>query len=231
MTKKYYAVKKGKQKGVYNSWADCQKQIAGVSGAIFKSFTNYDEARKFADSDPILTYKLALDLDFGDYDIICHSDGGCRNHGNKKGNHVQPNDSSAWACLVENHLTGEKIPLTDGDYGKTNNYMEVLGVMNGLKYLVQHNLLDKKILFVCDSKYALNASDPAWLKDKEKQDFNIPNGDLWAIINNLLKMNFKDVDLTWAWIHGHSGETGNDFVDNLLNKTMNKLDKKRDAHE
>ncbi len=47
MAKKFYAVKAGRVPGVYGTWADCQKQINGFSGAVFKSFTSEEEAVQF----------------------------------------------------------------------------------------------------------------------------------------------------------------------------------------
>lgn len=35
---KFYTVRKGHQPGVYTSWAECQAQVKGFSGAEFKSF-------------------------------------------------------------------------------------------------------------------------------------------------------------------------------------------------
>ena len=45
--KKYYAVKKGLTPGIYTSWADCQVQINGYSGAIYKGFATKEEAMDF----------------------------------------------------------------------------------------------------------------------------------------------------------------------------------------
>lgn len=48
---KYYVVWRGREKGVFDSWADCQAQISGVSGAEFKSFARREDAEKaFAES-------------------------------------------------------------------------------------------------------------------------------------------------------------------------------------
>ncbi|MDO5017771.1 MAG: ribonuclease H family protein [Lagierella massiliensis] len=44
---KYYAVKKGRKPGIYNSWDQCKKQIDGFSGAVFKKFSDKLEAKKF----------------------------------------------------------------------------------------------------------------------------------------------------------------------------------------
>lgn len=47
MASKYYAVKKGKKPGIYRSWNECKTQVAGYSGAVYKSFTSMEEAEKF----------------------------------------------------------------------------------------------------------------------------------------------------------------------------------------
>ncbi|MGG3805356.1 viroplasmin family protein [Metabacillus fastidiosus] len=45
--KKYYAVKVGKVTGIYETWADCQKQVNGYNGAVFKGFGTKAEAEQF----------------------------------------------------------------------------------------------------------------------------------------------------------------------------------------
>lgn len=47
MAKKFYAVKAGRMPGVYETWAECQKQIHGFSGASYKSFPTKEEAAAF----------------------------------------------------------------------------------------------------------------------------------------------------------------------------------------
>ena len=47
MAKKYYAVRQGRVPGVYTTWADCEKQVKGFGGAIYKSFPTEAEARAF----------------------------------------------------------------------------------------------------------------------------------------------------------------------------------------
>ena len=47
MTKKYYAVKKGRIPGIYETWDECKEQTSGFSGPVFKSFQTLKEAEKF----------------------------------------------------------------------------------------------------------------------------------------------------------------------------------------
>ncbi|MFQ4142839.1 ribonuclease H family protein [Chlorogloeopsis sp. ULAP02] len=43
-SKKYYAVFKGRKTGIFTSWAECEEQIKGFSGALYKSFRTRGEA-------------------------------------------------------------------------------------------------------------------------------------------------------------------------------------------
>lgn len=45
--KKYYAVVKGRKTGIFDNWEECKKHIEGYSGAIYKGFTNYEDAYNF----------------------------------------------------------------------------------------------------------------------------------------------------------------------------------------
>lgn len=44
MPKKVYAVRVGRSCGLFTSWADCEKQVAGFPGARYKSFATAQEA-------------------------------------------------------------------------------------------------------------------------------------------------------------------------------------------
>ncbi len=50
--KKFYAVKKGYETGIFNTWADCQKQTQGYKGALFKSFTVKEDAVAYLNDVP-----------------------------------------------------------------------------------------------------------------------------------------------------------------------------------
>ena len=48
MAKKYYAVKNGKSgDGIYQSWAECEAQVKGAPGVLFKGFATRAEAEAF----------------------------------------------------------------------------------------------------------------------------------------------------------------------------------------
>ena len=71
MAKKYYAVKEGRTPGIYETWAECQKQISGFSGAVYKSFASREEAQSFvsgASQKPTMEETQAVAYVDGSYD-------------------------------------------------------------------------------------------------------------------------------------------------------------------
>lgn len=47
MAKKYYAVRKGLKKGIFNTWDECKINVLGYSGAEYKSFPTMEEAEEY----------------------------------------------------------------------------------------------------------------------------------------------------------------------------------------
>ena len=47
MAQKFYAVKVGRKCGIYNDWESCKKQVDKYAGAVYKSFTNLEDAQKY----------------------------------------------------------------------------------------------------------------------------------------------------------------------------------------
>ena len=57
----YYAVQKGRHPGVYENWSDCQREVIGAAGAVFKKFKTRAEAEAFVEADG-----YDLELPFGE---------------------------------------------------------------------------------------------------------------------------------------------------------------------
>ena len=45
--KKVYAVKKGKQTGLFYSWNECKESVSGYPGAEYKGFETEEEAKNY----------------------------------------------------------------------------------------------------------------------------------------------------------------------------------------
>ena len=44
---KFYAVRKGRNPGVYSTWSDCEKNVKGFAGAEYKSFPTEQDAQSY----------------------------------------------------------------------------------------------------------------------------------------------------------------------------------------
>lgn len=46
---KFYAVREGREKGIYPTWAECKEQVDKYKGAVYKSFSTIKEAQAYLD--------------------------------------------------------------------------------------------------------------------------------------------------------------------------------------
>lgn len=94
-----------------------------------------------------------------------------------------------------------------GGYETTNNRMELLGVIEGLKLLKE----PCNVTVVSDSQYvtkAINGSLATWEKRKFK---NVKNVDLWR---EYIKVS-KRHTIKGVWVRGHNGHPENERCDAL----------------
>ena len=85
--KKFYAVKEGRETGIFRSWAECKKVITGYSGAEYKSFKDLETAKDYLNdfksqekeidelnSDEMIAYvdgSHNQEIDYYSYGAIC----------------------------------------------------------------------------------------------------------------------------------------------------------------
>lgn len=222
--KKYYAVRNGRKIGIYNNWHDAKIQINHYSNAQFKSFTSLADAQDYMHPDP--RYSKGKKKKFkGNLYATVYTDGGCRNHGNVKGGHVHEDDKAAWAYLIEWDKGKSNYSYSGGEYGATNNRMELTAVIEAMDELINRGMNRKPIKFCLDSKYIINTVNNEWIFDWYKNDWTkskgtIANVDLWKKFYNEY-IQFSDT--VFEWVKGHNGNVGNEFVDRKLNEYMDKM--------
>lgn len=74
MAKYYYAVKNGRNIGIFNTWAECEEQVKGYSNAVYKKFSTYEEASEFVNGDSNVAEDKGID-ELKDNEIIAYVDG------------------------------------------------------------------------------------------------------------------------------------------------------------
>ena len=76
MKKNYYAVKEGREPGIYPTWKDCEKQVKGYTGAIYKKFTTEKEAEDFIKGESDGGKKTIMEeSDLKDNEALAYVDG------------------------------------------------------------------------------------------------------------------------------------------------------------
>ncbi|WP_125713417.1 ribonuclease H family protein [Companilactobacillus kedongensis] len=222
---KYYAVRRGKKTGIYRTWAECKAQVDGFTGARYKSFPTETEAKEFMNGkDEFKKSAPKKVVKIEDFEVVVYTDGGSRNHGNVKGGHVRTDDKAAWAYHIS--VDSETFEGTDGEFGATNNRMEIMALIESIKRLNKLSLNDCKIVFVLDSQYVLNAINKGWLNGWKRRGFKKADGtapinvELWRELDKLLPI---VTDKTFEWTKGHANNVGNNRVDALLNQTMDRM--------
>ncbi len=155
--KKYYVVWKGRKTGIFTTWAECEAQVKGFTGARFKSFPSKEEAEEAFATGASTTAKTKT------------------NTATKRKNNIDINEEVDWdsisvdvGCrgnpgIVEykgvDTKTGEILFYHDEIHIGTNNMGEFLAIVHGLAYLKQQ---DSAKTIYSDSMTAIK-----WVKQKK----------------------------------------------------------------
>ena len=131
-------------------------------------------------------------------EIVIYTDGSSRGNPGPGGYGV--------VLMYNNHIK----ELSGGFKKTTNNRMELLAVIEGLKAL---KTTDIPITIYSDSQYIVNSISKGWLKNWIRTDFKggKKNKDLWTQYYQLSK-NFK---IKIVWVKGHADNPYNNRCDEL----------------
>lgn len=124
--------------------------------------------------------------------ITIYTDGAVINNGSKY-------SKCGWAYKLM--YRGQSKFKSGNMRGKTNNYMEMLAVLNALKIITDKSI---PVEIYSDSQYVTKTING---------EYRIgANADLWKELMNAYK-EFKDIKI--IWVRGHSGNAHNEQVDKL----------------
>jgi ribonuclease HI len=129
--------------------------------------------------------------------------------GARKGDKV-----GGWGCLIR---YGKHIKeIFGGELDTTNNRMEMMGVIEGLRALTRNGL---KVHIVTDSQYVIKGITEwmdGWVRRKWKtlEGEDVKNKDLWLDLVDEIEAH---EEVTWQWVKGHKGHPENERADALAN--------------
>ena len=206
---KYYVVWKGVSPGVYHSWTDCQLQIKGYEGALYKSFDTREEAEQaFASSAFHYVGKNAVKKEETprqlpeNFDMNCLAvDAACSGNPGPGG----------WGAVLR--YNGHEKEISGGEADTTNNRMELSAVINALAMLKE----PCKVTLYSDSQYVCNALKLGWAKKWKANNWmrnkkeKALNPELWDRLLTLYDTHEVEI----VWVKGHAGHPENERCDRL----------------
>lgn len=140
--------------------------------------------------------------------VELYTDGACRGNPGPGG----------WAALL---IAGSvRKELSGAEAATTNNRMELTAAIEGLSALKRRCA----VRLYTDSKYVLQGVTE-WLPQWKARGWRtaarapVKNQDLWQQLDQAVAAQ----DIEWRWVRGHSGEAGNEHVDQLANRAIDRL--------
>ena len=209
MTKQYfYAVRKGLKVGIYNSWAECENQVKGISGSEFKRFSTLDEANQYLENLDFRTTTSSSSIEnrnvYVDFQILAYTDGSFDNRINKY---------SYGAVIVSQD--GEVIEKL---YGCNSNPKflssrnvagEVFGALAALNWAVSNGY---QSLCICHDYIGIEK----WITAEWKADSPIA-----SVYKHLFDTRFRDIlDVAFKKVKSHSGDKFNGLADALAKDAL-----------
>ncbi len=198
MKQKYYAVRRGRQVGVFYSWPECQRQIVKYSGAEYKSFPTETEAKAYAFPDSFANSEQADDPN-SIVDIWV--DGSC-----------MPRPGGVlllgWAYLARR--AGKEIHRDRGndipeDARRHRNVAgEIMAVLKAVAWCQAQNITNIRLYY--DYQGLSNWPTHAWKR-------NTPFTQGYAET-----VRASGVAIEWVKVKAHSGDPNNDIVDGEAKK-------------
>lgn len=200
MAGKFYAVKVGRQTGIFNSWEECKKQVDGYPSASYKSFKTAAEAAAYIGLIPNQTAIANVNNSPADFvtdnTAIAYVDGSYNI------------STCEYGYGVVFFYNGDEIHLKKGfpkdDLAAMRNVAgEIKGSEAAISYAVSKHISSIKIYHDYEgiSKWCTGE----WKANKEG---TIAYRDFYNNAKKHLKIEFVKVK-------GHSGDTYNDIADRL----------------
>lgn len=192
---KYYAVKNGRVPGIYNSWAECQKQIHGFKNASYKSFTSRTEAEEF-----ISDKKEIPQMEHG---LIAYVDGSFNAKKKVYGYGAVLIDGQQVIKRLCGHGDNEEcIP-------SRNVAGEIFGALAAVKYAVEHPEYDGIVIYydyMGIEKWAIGE----WKANKKLTQY---------YADKMAKYR-KQLPIVFMKVEAHTGDFYNEQADQLAKKAV-----------
>jgi len=225
LAKKYYVVWKGREAGIFTTWAKCKSLVDGFAGARFKSFPTLEEAEsafgeKPKSTAPKVKAKIVKkssklksvplsqeQIDAMPFEVKIYTDGAC-----------EPNPGEAGTGLAV-YESNELTELWYGLYQSfgTNNTAELHGLNQALLLAKEKLATGSSVGIFCDSKYSIDCITK-WASGWEKKGWTKSGGEIKNL--DIIKPAYAiyqeiSSQITIHHVNGHVGIEGNELADRM----------------
>ena len=141
-------------------------------------------------------------------EVEVFTDGACRGNPGPGG----------WGALLR--CNGKEKSLFGGEKQTTNNRMELMAAIEGLKALTE----SCSVVLTTDSQY-VRKGITEWLDNWKARGWKtaakkpVKNVDLWQALDEQAARH----SIQWRWVKGHSGHRENELADQLANQGIDAL--------
>lgn len=205
---KYYAVRVGRTPGVYTNWTECQTQVTGYSGAMFKSFKSQRDAQAFlVNKSPTTTIPVV-----NKNTLEIFTDGSHIKNSSIMGYGILFRYLKKEYGLSRNPLSsGQLAEMFGGDFTKASNpTMEFAAIAHALKICNQSFSGVQKINLTYDYIGSKNWLLGIWCCRQPyiKSIYNFAKVELD-------KLTSRGVIINWIHVKSHTGHRENEIADLL----------------
>lgn len=196
MAKKYYAVKSGRETGIFTSWDECKRLVTGFKGAQYKGFDELAAAQAYLDAGIVTEGRPDA--------ITAYVDGSYN---------VRTKQFAYGAVIFHN---GEEVTLSDvfsdEEMASMRNVAgEIMGAQQVMLYCVEHNI--NKLDIYYDYAGIEKWCTGEW-KTTKKGTSDYKAAYDWVK---------QYVDIRFIKVKGHSGDKYNDMADMLAKKAAGNI--------
>jgi ribonuclease HI len=203
----YYAVRVGRQPGIYKTWPDCLEQIKHYPNQQFKKFLTRKEAEDFIQND---TISIDYDNKYDDSVLNVYTDGASFHNG-------KPDCKASYGVYFgEGDIRNESGLITEK---ASNNRGELMGLLRAIELIKS----DEETIIHTDSLYGLKCAYDYGIKMKKAgYPKEVPNIDIIQKMRELLE---DRPNIKFHHLNSHTNNTdkhsiGNDIVDKMATEVL-----------
>lgn len=189
---KYYAVRQGRQVGIFTDWNECKRLVTGYKGAEFKGFTSRDDALAYLEAGG----KTELPADNSPDTAVAYVDGSYN---------IRTKRFGCGAVILHNgseeHISKG---FEDEELASMRNVAgEIKGSLAAMNYCLENDI---KNLYICYDYSGIEK----WCTGEWKT-----NKTATAAYKAFYDEVKERINITFYKVKGHSGDKYNDLADSL----------------